>query len=712
VSNWNKKTVPKEVVKALNKKFGVDMLTASILIRRGITEGSDILYFLEDDLRFQHSPFLFNSMEDAVDRILSARDEGEKVLIFGDRDVDGIASTTVLYDCLRDMHIEVSWRLPTGDDTYGLSTAVIDQFAETNGTLIITVDCGISNNVEIAYAAEKCIDVIVVDHHNPPEELPQPAIIVNPKMTDSGYPFPDISGCAVVYKLVEALRFSKTELYKQDICLMNVRPVNDAYTIECIKVRNLVEKAHFEETIIQNSISITQTRLLPFLNGQQIFVWDSGIIRTQLVRIFGNNVEFNMMDVRPEITKLIPSVEGKSLLALKDMSRIARYTEKPPTELEGFFNIFVSFIQKKTAQAFPADAKAEEKDLQLVMLAAIADIMPIKNENRIFIRRGLASINAGSVRPGLMELLSRLGLLGKRITSTAISWEVTPVLNAAGRLGHPELAIQMFIAENAQERDKLAEKIIALNSERKQIMSDTIVIAEPQAKASLEAYSGNLCVVIDGRINRGITGILSSRLVQMFNVPAIVVTFLDNDTAVGSMRSCKGYDLTVFLGQFGDLFINHGGHTYAGGFSFKKDRLNEFSSRLAELAPAIELDKNDTGITDIDAELPPQYMVPSLLDFVDKFEPFGAGNSQLVFLSKSLKVADVQIIGKTDRQHLKITFDCGKIKWPALLWDGADRLHRDFENGDRLDVLYHVTRNTFNGMETPQMILTDLRKSE
>lgn len=712
MSNWNKKTVPKEVVKALNKRFGVDMLTASILIRRGITEGSDILYFLEDDLRFQHSPFLFNSMEDAVDRILSARDEGEKVLIFGDRDVDGIASTTVLYDCLRDMHIEVSWRLPTGDDTYGLSTAVIDQFAETNGTLIITVDCGISNNTEIAYAAEKCIDVIVVDHHNPPEELPQPAIIVNPKMPDSGYPFPDISGCAVVYKLVEALRFSKTELYKQDICLMNVRPVNDAYTIECIKVRNLVEKAHFEETIIQDSISITQTRLLPFLNGQQIFVWDSEIIRKQLARIFGNNVEFNMMDVRPEIAKLIPSVEGKSLLALKDMSRIARYTEKPPTELEGFFNIFVSFIQKKTAQAFPADAKAEEKDLQLVMLAAIADIMPIKNENRIFIRRGLASINAGSVRPGLMELLSRLGLLGKRITSTAISWEVTPVLNAAGRLGHPELAIQMFIAENAQERDKLAEKIIALNSERKQIMSDTIVIAEPQAKASLEAYGGNLCVVIDGRINRGITGILSSRLVQMFNVPAIVVTFLDNDTAVGSMRSCKGYDLTVFLGQFGDLFINHGGHTYAGGFSFRKDRLNEFSSRLAELAPAIELDKNDTGITDIDAELPPQYMVPSLLDFVDKFEPFGAGNSQLVFLSKSLKVADVQIIGKTERQHLKITFDCGKIKWPALLWDGADRLHRDFENGDRLDVLYHVTRNTFNGMETPQMILTDLRKSE
>ena len=696
----------------MHDRYGIDALTASVLIRRGIIKGSDILFFLEDDLRFQHNPFLLAAMEDAVDRILNARDEGEKVLIFGDRDVDGISSTTVLYDCLKSMGIDVSCRLPAGDDTYGLSFSAVDQFAAEKGTLIITVDCGISNNAEIAHAAEKCIDVIVVDHHNPPEALPEPAVIINPKLSDSGYPFADISGCAVVYKLVSALRFSKTELYKQDICLMNVQPMNDAYKIECLKLRNLVEKAHLEETIIPGSTDISQTRIAPFLNGQQIFVWDADVIKKQLSRIFGNGVEFNMLDMRPEIAKQIPSADGKSLLAIKDMSRIARYNDKPATEMEGFYNIFVSFIQKKTAQSFPADIKAEEKDMQLVMLAAIADIMPLKDENRIFIRRGLASINAGTIRPGLSELLSRLGLLGKRITSTSVSWEVTPALNAAGRLGHPELALQMFISEDPHERDALAEKIISLNTERKQIMADAAVIAEPIARQSIEEYGGNLCIVVDERINRGITGILASRLVQMFSVPAMTVTFVDDETAVGSMRSCRGFDITSFLDQFGDLFLNHGGHNYAGGFSFKKTRLNEFLERTSQLASAIELEKADEETADIDAELPAQYMQPSLLSIVDRFEPFGAGNAPLVFMSKSLKVSDVQILGKTERQHLKIIFDCGKIKWPAMFWDGADRLHRDFEKGDSLDVLYHITRNTFNGMETPQMTLSDLKKSE
>ena len=116
--------------------------------------------------------------------------------------------------------------------------------------------------------------MIVVDHHNPPSVLPEPAIIVDPKLEDSGYPFKDISGCAVVFKLVTALRFSRSDLYKQEITLLNVRPLNDAYTIECLKVRNLVPVAKIEETIVPGTVGIMQTRLPSFLQGQQIFVWD------------------------------------------------------------------------------------------------------------------------------------------------------------------------------------------------------------------------------------------------------------------------------------------------------------------------------------------------------------------------------------------------------------------------------------------------------
>ena len=177
-SSWVKKPVTKQQVEPLCTNYGISQLLASIFVRREITTGNELLYYLEDDLRFQHAPFCFNGMEDAVERIMQAKEEGEKVLIFGDSDVDGITSTAILYDQLMRMGLDVSWRLPLEDDGYGLSLAAIDDFNAQNGTLIITVDCGISNNEEIAHANDLGIDVIVTDHHNPPDELPEAIISI------------------------------------------------------------------------------------------------------------------------------------------------------------------------------------------------------------------------------------------------------------------------------------------------------------------------------------------------------------------------------------------------------------------------------------------------------------------------------------------------------------------------------------------------------
>ena len=115
-SNWVKKPVTKQQIEPLCNKFNISPLLASIFVRRGITEGADLLYYLEDDLRFQHNPFLLSGMEDAVERILQAKEEGEKVLIFGDSDVDGVSSTAILYEELVRLGIDVQWRLPLDDD--------------------------------------------------------------------------------------------------------------------------------------------------------------------------------------------------------------------------------------------------------------------------------------------------------------------------------------------------------------------------------------------------------------------------------------------------------------------------------------------------------------------------------------------------------------------------------------------------------------------
>lgn len=709
MSEWFKKQISKTQVESVSKKYSLDPITASIMVRRGITSGRDILYYIEDDLRFQHSPFMFAAMEDAVDRILDAKEENEKVLIFGDRDVDGVTSTTVLYDCLSSMGIDVSYKLPGGDDAYGLSMQAVEDFAANYGSLIITVDCGISNNAEIAKAAELGLDVIVVDHHNAPETLPSPAIIIDPKTENSGYPFPDISGCAVVYKLVSAIRFSQSSWYKQDVTLLNVNKENSA--VECVKVRNLVPVSRLTQTIDQNTTSLSDTNLPSYLQGQLLLAWDAKSLSQDLQSLFGDGAQFNLVDIRDEAAKLFPKFASMTLTQLKGMSKMAKYGDHEPTEIGGFYNIFVTWVQKSLAKDFPSFAKAEEKDLQLVALAALADIMPMKNENRIFVKNGLKSINSGRIRPGLRELMAELNLTGKRINSIDLSWVVVAHLNAAGRLGQPELAAKLFITDSQNERLETAKQIIELNAERKQLCVDAWNYAGIQAKASIPLHSNKLCVVIDERINRGVSGILAGRLVSTYNVPAMTVTIVDG-IAIGSMRSCRDYDVTQFLNKMDDLFINHGGHNFAAGFSFKRERLAEFEERIKTLSSEIKLsDTKDTG-GDIDAEIPAQYLTPALLDISDRFEPYGEENPQLLFMAKNIRVASGQRMGKGEKMHLKITVDCGKYKWPCIFWNEGERLGRDFNVGDRVDFIFRVERNVFNRIETPQINLVDIKKSD
>lgn len=715
MKNWIKKRITREDVGALYDKFGVNALTASILARRGITEGADVQFFLEDDLRFMHNPFLFANMEDAVDRILQAKDEGENVLIFGDRDVDGITSTAVLYDCLTSLEINVSWRLPGGTDPYGLNKNAVDEFEKNFGSLVITVDCGISNVEEIAYATEKGMDVIVIDHHTPPEILPSPAIIVNPKCEDSGYPFKDISGCAVVYKVVSALRFAASGLYKNEVALLaaTASPDGEECTIEVLKLQNLVEKGSLSITV-RSGTSISDTKLVDFLRGQQIFVWDEKSTSSLLAQIFGNGAEFNFMDLRGEVAKVFPAMGTASLTQLKSKSKLARYNPDQNTEIKGFFNIFVTFVNAQISKQFPSYAKANERDLQLVALAALADIMPLKNENRIFIRHGIASMNKGNAREGLRELLSMQGLLGKRINATDLSWNINPALNATGRLGHPEIGLELFLEKDAGKRTEIAQKIIEMNNERKALGNEGWNFAALQAKQSIQKYGGKLCVIIDDsgeqKINRGVSGTIAGKLVNLYDIPSMAITIVD-DNAIGSMRSCRGFEVLSLLDKMADLFVSYGGHAYAAGFTFKKERLPDFLAALDKFVPEIELSNSEAEQINIDAEIPSDYLKPDLLAIVDNFEPYGEENRELTFMSKNLRICDAALIGKTERQHLKLTFDLGKTKWPAMFWGGAESLHRDFDKGDNVDVLYQVGRNCYNGVETPQLIITDIRKS-
>lgn len=710
-SNWVKKPVTKQQIEPLCNKFNISPLLASIFVRRGITEGADLLYYLEDDLRFQHNPFLLSGMEDAVERILQAKEEGEKVLIFGDSDVDGVSSTAILYEELVRLGIDVQWRLPLDDDGYGLNLAAIDDFAAQDGTLIITVDCGISNNDEIAHAAELGIEVIVTDHHNPPENLPEAIIIIDPKLQDSLYPFDGISGAAVAYKLVSALRFAESDFYNAEISLLQLSENQEekCFEVDCIKIRNLMKVKELHEKIIPGQTSIYDLKLPYFLQGQLIYSWDARQTLDLLGQIFGSGIEFNLNDLRNEIAKVIPSVRNKTAAQIKELSQIAKYSAGETSEIESIFNLYVTYCKKLIAQKKPQQAADEQKDLQLVALAALADIMPMKNENRIFVKNGIKSIKSNRPRRGLAELFNQLNINLDALNSTDLSWSVIPALNAAGRMGHSDFALRLLISEDAREREKLAADIFKMNEDRKDLVSRAYYKIHDSAQQSMTLHCNKLCVSVDESINKGVTGILAARLMQDFNVPTIAITY-ENDICTGSMRSCRGFIATSFLDSLGDLYINHGGHNFAAGFSFYKSKLDLFLQKVQENAAQITLDEETCRI-DVDAEIPLEHLTPENFSLMDTFEPYGSESPELLLMTRGIKIIDTMVLGKKEPRHLKVVFDTGKHKIPAMFWGQAERLRKDISIGKKYDVLYNMSRNYFNGISTKQLIIKELLPS-
>lgn len=703
---WIKRDLDASLVRETAARFDIDLLSASIFVRRGIVAPGDILYFIEKDLGLLHNPFLFAQMEDAVDRILLAAEEQEKVRVFGDRDVDGITSTVLMKKVLDEVGIDASWALPAGDEPYGLSRAAVSKFAEEGGTLLITVDCGISNAPEIGYAGELGVDSIVVDHHIPQEILPPATAIIDPKIEGAGYPFRDLAGCGVVAKLAWALRFAKTDWYKQPVCLLNLRPGNGTYVIDAMKVQNLVEVSRLTETIVPGIGNVTQTRIVDYLSGCQICVYDEASQVRLLRAVFGENIEVHVADLAPEIWKAFPELAGKSLLKVREQSKLTRYRDGAQSEIDTLHGLFAALVTSK----IPGLSSDFLSLLDLVALGTIADLMPLKGENRILVRTGMEVLNATS-RKGLQELLLAQNLSGKRISTTDVGWQISPLINATGRMGVPQKAAELFLTDDPRKRRELAEDVCGLNRDRKRLGDETWDKILPAAKRSLEELDGKLVFVAAREMHRGITGIIAARLVNYFSVPAIVAAFLEHDKAVGSLRSDMRLNVKDFLERSADLFIDFGGHDYAAGFSITTANLEEFQKRLPVLVQALETPSIPIPSIDIDAELPPKYLTPGLVDIVERFEPYGEANQPLVFLARGMTITELDLVGRREQSHVRLLLDGGSFKWPAVYWNAASRVGPDFNRGDRVDVVFRLGRNYFQNRESIQLTILDLKRA-
>ncbi len=193
-------------IEALAAQLKCPPMIARLLWRKGLREAREIGDFFDPKLEHQHDPFLFRDMEKAVGRILLALERGEKITIYGDYDVDGTTATTLLYLGLKGLGARIGFYIPNRMiDGYGLSLSSVDQIKEDGTSLIISVDCGVNALEEIEAINSKGMEIIVTDHHNPKDDLPQAYAIINPKLPGSTYPYPHLAGVGVAYKLLMAM---------------------------------------------------------------------------------------------------------------------------------------------------------------------------------------------------------------------------------------------------------------------------------------------------------------------------------------------------------------------------------------------------------------------------------------------------------------------------------------------------------------------------
>ena len=236
IKKWEFYNSDEKLVDEICEKYNLNKVIGKIIVNRHVVNDEDVRIFITPTRDDFHNPFLFKGMDIAVDRIIKAINNKEKILIYGDYDVDGITSTTVLKKYLMDRGISVDTYIPNRlHEGYGLNKKAIDTIKERNIDLIITVDCGISAIEEVDYAVRLGMDIIVTDHHEVGEKLPNALAVIDAKRKDNTYPFRALAGVGVVFKLIQALSIKleiKPEEYLKYLDLVCVGTISDIVPLE------------------------------------------------------------------------------------------------------------------------------------------------------------------------------------------------------------------------------------------------------------------------------------------------------------------------------------------------------------------------------------------------------------------------------------------------------------------------------------------------
>lgn len=540
-----------------------------ILFQRGLDDAEKIQRFLYPDYaRDVRDPFLFSAMEKAMARIQQARENKEGVAIFGDYDADGVTSTAILKEALTNLGLEVLIYIPDKrSEGYGLNLKAVAEFKEKNVKLILTVDCGITGVAEVKKANELGIDTIVIDHHHVPEIVPEAWVIINPQMTDCGYPEKFLAGVGVVFKFVQAL-------YQ----------------------KFLPEK-------------INETKWM----------------------------------------------------------------------------------------------------LDLVAIGTVADCVPLVGENRALAKFGLVVLGK-TKRAGLKEIFA-VGRINidedNPATAWNISFQIAPRINSAGRMDHANTAFDLLMETDPVKARGLALELEANNQKRQKeterVTEEVKIIAENLYKEKKFIFA------VSEHFPIGIVGLVAGRISDAQRKPTAVLK-KHAEYSEGSFRSIPEINIIETIGECAEYLERFGGHSQAAGVRIKNANLEKFYAKMNELIEKKLAGQDTAPKLEIDAEIGAEDIGFALAETLRKFEPFGEGNRQPVFLTRRLLVEDFTVVGASAK-HLKLFLraEAGAPKiFEAIGFNLAGRF-ANIKKGDKIDAVYYLEQDEWNGNKKIQLKLIDLR---
>ena len=348
------------------------------------------------------------------------------------------------------------------------------------------------------------------------------------------------------------------------------------------------------------------------------------------------------------------------------------------------------------------DPKEYLKYLDIVCVGTISDIVPLTDENRVIVKLGLKLVEQ-TKNLGLKEILQSCGY--SKINSTTISFGVAPRINACGRMGHQEEALNLLLSKEENEVKELTQKINEYNKTRQEIEKN--IYNEAVEQIEKEGLDTKNTIVVSGKgWHHGVIGIVSSKITELYFKPSILLCEEDGECK-GSGRSIPGFDLHEALMECNDTIDKFGGHAMAVGINIKKEKVEEFKEEFEKIAKEKEVDKI-IPILNLDAEIKLDDVNKEMVDSLIELEPFGEANKMPIFAFRNLKIDSIRSL--SEGKHLRLSVKDNKNIINAIGFNmGA--LADTYRIGDRVDIAGNLEINSFNGVDSIQINIKDIMKS-